>query len=425
MHNKTAFDFSPSTAVAAAGIGGGLGLSARLLRHLVDTVNDRADSSGKAAIPQTQPVAKVPVEVSDEEAAQLERQGVRVRKVGSFLADAGLGALGAGTAALAWKGSNKLLSALRQSSARERLERERKRVQMLLEGNPQPEDANAAEAMKVAYELHKRAFLTDILDAFPQGTGTVLGVGGVLAGMAAYNRAGHDNRYDDQLKEIRRSIHEGEASAPQLVLEPVARKKNTDGPRIEGGSPAEQAEDPKEEGIPAKLASWFGRDLSKSEMAELDRMAKKHPRKDDYRQGGKAIKEMDTVVKAKEKGRESKLAAWLKSAADIPGTTERPDLPGNANSYAPPVGGKAQPIQALPQAQVATPDQLTSKTAAQEGNPFYVPPAPPERGAFGQVQPAKPKPATAAPPKPVKKVIRPRTNESPLMEDDGMPRRGK
>lgn len=329
MHlHKQAYEFTPYDVTKAVAIGGGLGVSARLLRHILDSYHDRADSSSKPPSAQVQPVAHIPVNVSAEEAAQLEAGGVPVRKKeaaeagSSFMSGVGLGAAGTAAAGLGWYGMDKLMDHLRRGSVQERLERQRQRVQALLEDKPEPEDLQTHAVIKQAFDM--MTIPGWMADHLPAPVAPLMGGALVLGGLHAYNQARRDNRYEDKLKAIRKSTEEGREQPPIAVLDPVL-EENPALPEKDAGSPSDQAEEAAH--LP-KLAAFFklGEQLSTDVMSTTPKLP------------------------------EAPAAAV--NAASAYGNPTKP------NPYSAPVGGQAQPMQANPRATSSRPTDLVQPTAA-------------------------------------------------------------
>ncbi len=99
------FDMTASDAVGAGAIGAGLGLGARGLRHLLDLKNKR-DIRPPVDITPVQPNRiKMPVEVSEDEAKELELQGVPVthKAAATLMDNVVMGGVGTAAAVGGWK----------------------------------------------------------------------------------------------------------------------------------------------------------------------------------------------------------------------------------------------------------------------------------------------------------------------------------
>lgn len=223
------------TAVGIAGVAGGLGVGARLTKHLIDTFRDRAESADAAKVKRVRPVANVPVEVSPEEAAEMEAKGVKVRRImkqawAGEEAAKGLGAglLTVGAAGGAYMGADKLINYFKDRAAKAKLEKARNRVAGLLSDEPGIEDIAMHGAMKTAAEHHFKTAglgvvggLADAIDYVAPPVFPVVGAGLGLAGLAAYHAAKKNNKWKEKLDELKRARENAREVTPEAAVEPV------------------------------------------------------------------------------------------------------------------------------------------------------------------------------------------------------------
>jgi hypothetical protein len=216
----------------------GVGAAGRLLKSLVDLYR-RPPTSTAAGIKQLPAsVADIPVEVTPEEADELRRKGVEVKRIMPKLSEAvktdavgtdggsnyfsqfkpsftggfiygGLGALGL---AGGWKLTDYIIDKLRKRSIKSDIEKTRARINAILNNEPAQSDLPLHAYMKAAEDLHfsfdgncpineggidKTAAsfggggfssVLDIVSSLPAMSGITLGVGTLLAAMRGYNK---------------------------------------------------------------------------------------------------------------------------------------------------------------------------------------------------------------------------------------------
>jgi hypothetical protein len=214
------------------------GAGARIVKHLLDISRDndiRTPISGKRLRSN---VTQVPVEVTPEEAEQLKLQGVKVKTAvdvtppglldGSFMQNIGLGALGTAALAGGWKGVDAIVDNSRKAKARAELERQRRRVEKLLDSVPDPMDAKIAGILAAGEDHYiKTAGIGDVI-AQPLNAvgilGVPLGVAGVLGLAASYAAARKNTESEQKLKQLKEQHTTAlEPEAPLLSLQPVVR----------------------------------------------------------------------------------------------------------------------------------------------------------------------------------------------------------
>ncbi len=250
MTTKTAswFDMTAADAVGAGAIGAGLGLGARGLRHILDLKN-RRDVAPPVEIPAVKPNRiKMPVEVSEEEAAQLEQQGVPVthKQAATLLDNVAMGGLGTAAAYGGWKVLDGYLDRQRRQAAQARLDKVRSRVQGLLDDQPKPMDVGLHATMKAAEDLFmaKEAGWQDIVNSLNPANmasgvasgfanlaapiGIPLAAGAMMLGASSFNDSRDKNKYRQTAKAIRNYSEHQNDVPPEAELVPVVthRKKN-------------------------------------------------------------------------------------------------------------------------------------------------------------------------------------------------------
>lgn len=223
-----------SDIVKALAIGGATGLGARGIKQMFDASRG-SDLGAGVNLPKLQPAsAKIPVPVTPEEAAELEAQGIvvkRMRKAASdFVNNFMLGGIGTAAAYGGWKVLDNSLDAKRRSAAQAKLDSARKRVEMLLSDQPLGADLGLHAQMKAAEDLFfsKKAFLGDLIG----GVGTSfldmlaplavpVGVGAAAMGIGAYNQSQSQNKSQAAMKAIKEQYQRQPEQSPEAELEPV------------------------------------------------------------------------------------------------------------------------------------------------------------------------------------------------------------
>jgi len=249
---KTAMEWNvnPGT-VAAWGLGGAaIGAGTRLAKYIADVGRDRDVASAVDVKKQVAPVAEIPTEVTEEEAAELRRRGIAVKEassLGDVAAGAGLGALGTLGVYGGWKMLDSTFDGQRKKESKKRLDRARQRVERLLNGAPEQQDIKIAAAMHAAEEVffEKKAGLADSMVsgaanavAYPF-TYIAPGLGAIatLAAVAGYNRAKENNKNTQKAKALRNQyVDSRKPDVPVATLVPVLKRK-----KDVGASPAQQA----------------------------------------------------------------------------------------------------------------------------------------------------------------------------------------
>jgi hypothetical protein len=233
------------------GLGGAaVGAGARLAKYIADVSRDRDVTSAVDVKRTVPPVAEIPTEVSEEEAAKLRQQGIPVKEasVADVFAGAGLGALGTLGVYGGWKALDATFDKQRKNEAKQRLERARQRVERLLGNTPERQDIKLAAAMHAAEEVffEKRAegvgdklvgAAADALATPFTYVAPAVGAIATLAAVAGFNRARESNKNTQKARELRQQyVERRPVEPPMATLVPVLKRKKT-----VGASPATQA----------------------------------------------------------------------------------------------------------------------------------------------------------------------------------------
>ncbi len=218
-----------SDILKAALIGGGVGLGARGLKQVSDLWQER-DVKSPVNLPRLpSPNVRLPVRVSPEEAAELERQGLTVRRVkraSDFINNLGMAAVGAGAAYGGWKLLDGPLDEDRKALATAKLKATRRRVEMLLNDQPQHPDLALHGYMKAAEDVYLKTagFGSDLfmhsLDLFSP-LAIPLGLAGVALGAGAYNDAQSANKNEQAIRALKSHYTHQSVSPSRAELEPV------------------------------------------------------------------------------------------------------------------------------------------------------------------------------------------------------------
>lgn len=224
---------APYVAGTAALAGGGV----RALKGVYDMVTRQDPEAAPVNIAHTElPVTHVPVQVSGDEADELRRKGIKVRRVLKTAefpnfdinpAEAvGLGALGTGAAIGGWKFSNWLLNRNRQAAVNEEKERVKNRIKGLLNDSPSEEDTALHANMKAAEDMYfmKKALQKEAWYPGQSAVNTLaalLGGSLVFSGMRAYNQAQAGSEQASKIQGLKSLLKKKKTEAPMAVAEPV------------------------------------------------------------------------------------------------------------------------------------------------------------------------------------------------------------
>lgn len=238
-----------ATALGALALGSG----GRLTKNLWDILTSDEQKRGPVKLPKrTKQVAQIPVEVSLEEAEELERQGVpvRVRKEAadgdqvnvykdpdiSYLGAGALGALGTTAAIGGWKLTDWVIDKMRQRSAKQELQRTRDRLSRLLDDDPDEQDSAIYGSMKAAedayFEGHQK--VADVgLGTVLAALATVAGGGLALNVLHGISTGGRKNQATERAKRISEYMRSRRPQQPDVEMVPVVRIRNEPDPQPE------------------------------------------------------------------------------------------------------------------------------------------------------------------------------------------------
>lgn len=242
---------SPSTLIGLGILGLAGGGAARLGKSLYDTYTRPGVTSGPKAVPRRRTSgAEMPIEVTEEEAEELRRRGVKVREIlskqaqdvvqgkPSALGGLALGAVGAGTAVGGWTLMDMAVNALRSRAAKSDSNRIRQRIQQLLDDDPYEQDAPLYAQMKTAEEEYvsgntkvAAVNMRDVgsaastawwlLPALAGGGMTIHALGGLRGAM-------RDSRALEKVKARRNFARQMFQDQPEARLTPVLKRQRQD-----------------------------------------------------------------------------------------------------------------------------------------------------------------------------------------------------
>jgi len=287
-------EYSTAAQVVPAAILGGLALGAggRLVKNLFDMGRPEDEPAGVKLPGRQLDVAEVPVDVDEEEARRLLRQGIAVRPKlaaevttrpgGSDMGGAlTLGLLGTGSAMGGWYLADKLVDKFRRQAAKQDVGRVRRRIERLLDDDPEEEDEPVYGYMKAAEdafftqspEMQKTALgLSDLWWMLPMGVGG----GALINAVAGFQESRRQNPHIAKAKQLKNYLRNRATKRPRVSMVPVLRMKEEEEeeeeerqvapveetqaltfediqPQPVGGSPAQQAR----QNPPAPTSNWF------------------------------------------------------------------------------------------------------------------------------------------------------------------------
>lgn len=245
---------SPSTAIGLGLLTLGAGGALRLGKSLLDTYRRPDVISGPKQMPRRRSSgADIPLEVTEEEAEELRRQGVKVREVASktasdevvqgkpsALGGLALGAIGTGGALAGWGLTDMAINALRSRAAKADADRIRERIQRLLEDDPHEMDTQLHSQMKTAEDAyingHTKVAAVDSLKRIGQAVDTawwllpaLAGSGMTIHALGGLRSAMRDSRALEKAKARRRfARHRMISETPEARLVPVLRRQEQD-----------------------------------------------------------------------------------------------------------------------------------------------------------------------------------------------------
>lgn len=223
-----------------------LGAGGRLARNLADIYHGDPTESRARIKPLAPATSVVPIEVTEDEAEELRRQGVKVRRVLSKRAEAvspeprprprtnpsitgalGYGALGAAGLAGGWALTDYLVDSARKARAKARRDRVKARIEALLDDRPGASDFGVAEQMKVGAaqllagngdDMVKQAFgLKDLAAA----GGLAVGGGALMSLLAGFQRGRKSSPARAKARALKRLMQSRGVQTPELGIEPV------------------------------------------------------------------------------------------------------------------------------------------------------------------------------------------------------------
>jgi len=207
---------NPFTAIL---IGGALGVGGRglseVLRH--------AKNPKLTQLPEDPPaIQELPVSVSKEEAEELRRRGMKVKRAfqlstGTGSMDAINAAAGVLAAAGGWRLANKYFSDKRQAPYKAQLAATKDKLDRMLEEDPDDELGSAMN--KVAAFL---ALPDALLGQLPIA-GWALGGGAALLGLKKFDDYSEKSKSADKLKKMKRFLELARTKQQQVELVPVER----------------------------------------------------------------------------------------------------------------------------------------------------------------------------------------------------------
>lgn len=239
----------PAATLGALALGGG----ARFIRGLWETAQEEpSEISGKIRRPRA-PIADIPVTVSPEEAEELRRRGVRVRRIlreqvkaagdastptPSFWRSLGYGAATAGAGLAGWELADWVIDNLRKSYAKRDVRRTRERLERLLDEAPEDADIKVAAAIaQAADRLTKTGETTgwfqdvvsgpvdmswgDLFSGLKAIGGLGIGAGTLLSFIASMRRAKDESKHRKRVSELGRFLRGRRTEAPLAAMQPV------------------------------------------------------------------------------------------------------------------------------------------------------------------------------------------------------------
>ena len=220
------YDFwnsAPKALIGGLAVGGG----AMAIKNLINTLRNPSDRDQD--IPKVvAPVTKVPVELTEEEMAELKRREAKVAADTSFLNSIGLGALATGGALAGWHGVGALLARYRKDEAEDRLRRTKERLAKVMADNPEVPDVPLHAQMKAAEDRYfaKQSSVVDgavnLFDrVMPTPLGALLGGGAVLAGVHGVRQFLEGSKEDQKRKKIQEMLGALRTQTPVVVMDPV------------------------------------------------------------------------------------------------------------------------------------------------------------------------------------------------------------
>lgn len=238
----------PSTLVGLGIAGLAAGGGARLGKSLFETLSRPSATVGPKRISRRRaPGAAIPVEITEEEAEELRRKGVKVREILSKTArsrtgpSSAWGGFGMGATAVAagmagWGLTDYIVNSLRRRAAKSDNDRIRERIQALLEDAPEGVDGElygqmkAAEAAFISDDLTKTAalgVLSDIGDMWNTAKWSIPAIAGgsaVFHLLSGLRSAYADSRAVAKVRARRDAADRMRAVQGEAFIQPVVRR---------------------------------------------------------------------------------------------------------------------------------------------------------------------------------------------------------
>ncbi len=219
----------PSYLMYAPLAGLGVGMGARLIKHLMQQRKDTVRPLRSAE-------TELPVEVTPEEALTLERQGQDVKTaawsdfggdVTSAMGGAARGALGTAGAIGGYALIDALIDRARKKQLRGDIEHLRSRLTNVLQDQPAEEDIPLHARMKAAEDhfFNKTSgIVTNVLDSqLSPWLAAAAGSAGLLSAMGAFRQVRDENPNSQRISDLRALLRQ-EAGPSKLTLAPVVSK---------------------------------------------------------------------------------------------------------------------------------------------------------------------------------------------------------
>lgn len=239
---NTAMGVVPAVALGSLTIGAG----GRLLKNLLALLQRRPEQ-GAVSLPKAKPnLTEVPVEVSPEEAEELHRRGVAVRRKlaaaqqsvpvvqggPSPLGALAIGALGTTGLIGGWNLADSAIDYFRRRSAEAEKKRLRERIQALLDDKPDDVDAQVYGSMKAAEDVHfsqpvtkTAASMGDILTTLSWLLPSAVGGGVAFNALAGYQDAQRGSPSLAKSKRVKDYLRMRPAKTPLLTMVPFVRER--------------------------------------------------------------------------------------------------------------------------------------------------------------------------------------------------------
>lgn len=273
--NASLFDFSwtgsgkyvPHVALGALALGAG----GRLIKSMADSARGRTDQAPEKIEAVENDTSSIPFEVTPEEAEELERRGVKVKRLmgktaatwldvihprtalarafspsaqkpsASFPRAIGYGALVTGMGIGGWALADKIIDKMRENAVKSDIELVESRIKKVLDDEPEDQDLPVHAQMKAAEDayfsggMQKVAITGPVWNALA-ALGLFAGGAGVLAGLGGYARSREASKPGQKAKQLKRLFRSRKADTANLRAVPVLR--------VQDGDRTEEEEEP-------------------------------------------------------------------------------------------------------------------------------------------------------------------------------------